>query len=201
MCGAIPTNIVGSRCPPVGVIACPAGTTRGPSIHPRSMAFFRATSSSSPPVCTNSPRLRTVVNPARSVRRALNTARSVRTAGSSCTGLSGLRWSGPPRRRLTSMSISPGSSVTSPSSRTSASAGTERGDTSAIRSPEISSSPGSMSSPFTTSSRRAARRWIGGPGLRGRGMVRSPVPVRRRCWRRRCREPSAGARPRRGRRW
>ena len=28
-------NIVGSRCPPVGVIAWPAGTIRGPSIQPR----------------------------------------------------------------------------------------------------------------------------------------------------------------------
>ena len=28
--GANAANIVGSRCPPVGVIACPAGTIRGP---------------------------------------------------------------------------------------------------------------------------------------------------------------------------
>ena len=89
-------------------MACPAGTTRGPSIQPRSMAFFSATSRSSPPVCMNRPRLRTVVKPARSVRRALATARRVRTAGSSWTAFRGLRWSGPPRSRLTSMSMRPG---------------------------------------------------------------------------------------------
>ena len=46
------------------------------------------------------------------------------------------------------MSISPGSSVTSPRSMTVASSGTEVGATSVIRSPSISSSPGVISSPF-----------------------------------------------------
>ena len=45
MPGIIALNIVGSRCPPVGVIACPAGTMRGPSIQPASIAFISATSS------------------------------------------------------------------------------------------------------------------------------------------------------------
>ena len=70
-------------------MACPAGTTRGPSIQPRSIAFLRATSNRRPPVWMNSPRLRTVVKPARRVRRALATARRVRTAGSSCTAVEG----------------------------------------------------------------------------------------------------------------
>ena len=83
-----------------GEMAWPAGTTRGPSIQPKSIAFFRATSSSSPPVCTNRPRFRTVVNPARRVRRALATPRSVFTAGSSCTATSGLAWSGPPMQEV-----------------------------------------------------------------------------------------------------
>ena len=100
----------------MGLMACPAGTIRGPSIQPMSMAFMRATSSRRPPVCTNSPRFRTVVKPARRVRRALAAARSVFRAGSSCTGTSGLAWLGPPMTRLTSMSISPGSMVTSPRS-------------------------------------------------------------------------------------
>ena len=43
--GANAANIVGSRWPPVGVIACPAGTIRGPSIQPASIALARATSS------------------------------------------------------------------------------------------------------------------------------------------------------------
>ena len=76
-------NIVGSRCPPVGVIAWPAGITRGPSIQPASIALANATSSRYPPVLTNNPRLRTVVKPARSVRLALPTARSIRVGGSS----------------------------------------------------------------------------------------------------------------------
>ena len=112
----------------MGLMACPAGTMRGPSTQPMSIAFMRATSSRSPPVCTNSPRLRTVVKPARSVRRALATARRVRKAGSSCTGISGLAWFGPPMTRLTSMSINPGSMVTSPRSISTASAGPMWGD-------------------------------------------------------------------------
>ena len=97
-------------------MAWPAGTMRGPSTHPMSMAFIRATSRSRPPVCTKSPRLRTVVKPARRVRRALAAPRSVLMAGSSWTGMSGLAWLGPPMTRFTSMSISPGSRVTSPRS-------------------------------------------------------------------------------------
>ena len=72
-------------------MAWPAGTMRGAAIQPRFDALASAASSRIPPVCTNSPRLRTVVNPARSVRSALVTARRVRNAGSSCTGMSGLR--------------------------------------------------------------------------------------------------------------
>ncbi len=173
MCGPSCWNIVGSRWPPVGVMAWPAGTMRGPSIQPRSMAFFSATSSSSPPVCTNRPRLRTVVNPARNVRRALATPRNVFTAGSSCTATSGLSWSGPPINRLTSMSINPGSKVRSPRSMTSASAGTEVGVTSTMRSPSTSRSPGSRYSPLSTSSRRALRRWMGRSGVRRRAIERS----------------------------
>ena len=100
----------------MGLMACPAGTMRGPSIHPRSMAVIRSTSRSRPPVCTKSPRFRTVVNPARRVLRALAAPRSVFIAGSSWTGTSGLAWWDPPITRLTSMSMSPGSSVTSPRS-------------------------------------------------------------------------------------
>ncbi len=95
------------------------------------MAFIRATSSSRPPVCTKSPRLRTVVKPARRVRRALTTPRRVLRAGSSWTGTSGLAWSGPPMTRLTSMSMSPGSMVTSPRSIVVASGGTDEGETAA----------------------------------------------------------------------
>ena len=49
--------MVGSRCPPVGVMAWPAGTTRGPSIQPKSMAFLSATSNSRPPVWMNRPEI------------------------------------------------------------------------------------------------------------------------------------------------
>jgi len=41
------------------------------------MAFLRSTSRSNPPVWTNNPRFRTVVNPDRSVRRAFATPRNV----------------------------------------------------------------------------------------------------------------------------
>src|SRR5262245_23350180 len=170
MCGANAWNIVGSRCPPVGVMAWPAATTRGPSIQPWSIALRSATSSRIPPVWTNRPRLRTVVNPDRSVRRALATARSVRTAGSSCTDTSGLSWSGPPSSRLTSMSMSPGSSVRSPRSTSTVPSGTDVGSTSTMRPPSTSRSPGSISSPLSTSSSRALRRWTGGRGVRERGM-------------------------------
>ena len=57
-----------------------------------------------------------IVEVAPSVLRALATARSVRTAGSSWTAFNGLRWSGPPSSRLTSMSIRPGSRMASPKS-------------------------------------------------------------------------------------
>ena len=170
MCGAKAWNMVGSRWPPVGVMACPAGTTRGPSTQPRSMAFLRATSSSSPPVCTNRPRLRTVVNPARRVRRALATARSVRRAGSSCTAMSGLRWSGPPRSRLTSMSISPGSSVRSPRSIVHRVVGHRgRGHLEDALAPDQQVAGGRPARPGR---RRACGRCAGGwcAGVRGRAM-------------------------------
>src|SRR4051812_1695324 len=170
MCGARLLCELGSRWPPVGEMAWPAGTIRGPSTQPKSMAFLRATSRSRPPVCTNSPRLRTVVKPDRKVRRALATPRNVFTAGSSCTATRGLSWFGPPMRRLTSMSMRPGRSVRSPRSITSASDGTDDGATSTMRSPSIRRSPGSMSSPLSTSSMRALIRWIGRSGVRGRGM-------------------------------
>src|SRR6478736_787044 len=148
-------NIVGSRCPPVGVIACPAGTTRGPSIQPASIALPRATSSRYPPVLTNNPRLRTVVNPARSVRRALPTARSTRVGGSSCTwdrpGFSPR----PPISRLTSMSIRPGNKMESPRSMMSPSGSPP---TPTIRSPSMRTIPGRTISPASTSSRPAALR-------------------------------------------
>src|SRR6476620_1959084 len=148
-------NIVGSRCPPVGVIACPAGTIRGPSIQPASMALPSATSSREPPVLTNSPRWRPVVKPARRVRRALPTARSTRVGGSSCTwdrpGFSPR----PPISRLTSMSIRPGNKMESPRSMMSPSGSPP---TPTIRSPSILRMPGRMSSPASTSTRPAALR-------------------------------------------
>ena len=136
MPGASAWNIVGSRWPPVGVMAWPAGTMRGPSIHPESTARAKATSSNSPPVGMNRPRLRTVVKPARKVVRQLTTARSNRSAGSSCTESNTLA-PGPPSTRFTSMSISPGSNVSSGSSisRASRSISPAEVETSVIRSP------------------------------------------------------------------
>src|SRR5687768_10269146 len=72
-------------------------------------------------------------------------------------------------RRLTSMSMSPGSSVTSPRSTTTASSGTDEGPTATMRSSSTSTVPGSTYSPESTSSRRAARSNVGCSGVRRRG--------------------------------
>ena len=96
-------------------MACPDGKMRGPGNQPASIARMSDTSSSRPPVCTKMPRLRTVVNPASNVLRHAGTARSSFIAGSSCTALMCVE-PAPPMRKLSSMSMSPGSSVTSPSS-------------------------------------------------------------------------------------
>ena len=155
--GPMRWNIVGSRCPPVGEIAWPAGTRRGPSTHPRSMARESATSISTPPVRTNNPRLRAVVKPASSVLRALRVVRSVRNATSSCTSLRGLPPDGPPSARLSSMSMRPGSSVTSPSSISLAAAGTASGFTAVMRSPSMTTTTGDATAPLSMSSQRSAR--------------------------------------------
>jgi hypothetical protein len=56
---------------------------------------------------------------------------------------------------------------------TTVSSGTALGATSVMRSPSTRSPPGSISSPLSTSSMRALRRWTGGWGVRGRAIVRS----------------------------
>ena len=163
MPGAMPWNIVGSRCPPHGVIAWPDGKMRGPGTKPASIARINVTSRSRPPVCTNSPRLRTVVNPASKVRRAAGIARMSFIAGSSDTALNMVP-PFPPIRKLSSMSMSPGSSVVSPRSITSASSGTDVGDTSRMCSPCTTTTPGSTMLRVSRSSRRAARSTTGCDG-------------------------------------
>ena len=115
-------------------MACPRGRCAGPGSTRRRSPASACTSRSRPPVCTNSPRLRTVVNPASSVLRTAGIARISFIVGSSCTTLMCVE-PAPPIRKLSSMSMRPGSSVTSPSSITSASSGTRSGDTSTMRSP------------------------------------------------------------------
>ena len=151
--GARAWNMVGSRWPPVGVMACPAGTIRGPSTQPASMASPRATSSRYPPVFTKRPRFRTVVNPALRVRRALAVARNVILAGLVCTG-SNSPAPGPPMKKLTSMSMNPGKRVSSGSSITSSQslAMPLSAPTSAMRLPSTRTKPGSMMSPVSMSS-------------------------------------------------
>jgi len=70
--------MVGSRWPPVGVMAWPAGKMRGPGYQPWSTPLARSTSSRNPAVYTISPRLRTVVKPAMSVVAQFTTPRRVR---------------------------------------------------------------------------------------------------------------------------
>ena len=140
---------------------------------PMSMAFIRATSSSRPPVCTKSPRLRTVVKPARRVRRALTTPRRVLRAGSSWTGTSGLAWSGPPMTQVDLHVHEPREHGHIPEVDRRGVLGDRRGGDRAMRSLSTSSPPGSTSRLPVRSSIRALTRWTGGRGVVGRAMYGS----------------------------
>src|SRR5690349_24418798 len=110
------------------------------------------------------PRFRTVVKPASRVVRALTVARNVRKTGSSWTPCTARRTAdavfGPPRTRLISMSIRPGSNVTSPRSISPAGDGTSRGFTAAMRLPSTTTTAGVRTSPASTSTHRSARRTV-----------------------------------------
>ena len=128
-----------------------------------------------PPVFTNRPRLRTVVNPARSVRRALATARSVRSAGSSCTGLSGLSWFGPAEQEVDLHVHQPGQQREVAEVDLDRVVGHRgRGDRRRCGRPR--SSELARFDELTrgdVDATRALRRWIGGCGVRGRAMLAS----------------------------
>ena len=125
MPGASRWNIVGSRWPPVGVIACPAGTMRGPSIQPLSIARderdveqVAAGLHEQAEVAhgreAGEQRRAAVQRAAQRAERGVVLHVAARVA----------RRSGPPRSMLSSMSMSPGSSVTSPRSISVAPLGT-----------------------------------------------------------------------------
>ena len=101
------------------------------------------------------------MKPASSVVRQFNVPRSVRNAGSSWTSLRLFPPLGPPRSMLSSMSMRPGSNVTSPRSISVAPLGTSGGSTAAMRSPSTTMTPGDRTSPASMSTQRSARRTIG----------------------------------------
>ena len=110
------------------------------------------------------PRFRTVVKPASSVVRQFTTPRSVRYTGESFTPCIGSGSPsgppGPPMSMLSSMSMSPGSSVTSPRSISVAGLGSSEGFTATIWLPSTTITPGERTSPASTSTQRSARRIV-----------------------------------------
>ncbi len=126
-----------------------------------------------------------MVNPASSVLRTLGIARINFIAGSSDTELI-IVPPAPPIRKLSSMSMSPGSSVMSPSSITSASSGMRSGDTSRMCSRSTITTPGStmrtrfdVDHPVGLEHHRVVGRLRPGAGRHGRGHgVGSPTRSR-----------------------
>ena len=105
-----------------------------------------------------------MVKPASSVVRQFTTPRSVRYTGESFTPCIGSgRPSGPPgppMSMFSSMSISPGRSVTSPRSISVAGLGSSLGFTATISLPSITITAGERTSPASTSHQRSAFRIV-----------------------------------------